>query len=165
MQCVHSQPWPLCVFVQATCRKSLEQVALKVYHMENLCELNHYQVYREIRVHSGLQHQNIIQLYCSFQEGNDVVLVQEYAEGGDLYRLLHKNGGRLSERQAVEMVLHPFLLSLHYLHTHGIMHRDIKPVGSGSRLSCAIVSTIISCHTQSNLAFTSYVCSLNAELC
>ena len=52
-----------------------------------------------------------------------MVLVQEYAEGGDLYRLLHRNGGRLSERQAVEMVLHPFLLSLHYLHTRGIMHR------------------------------------------
>lgn len=112
---------------QATCKKSLEQVALKVYHMENLCELNHYQVYREIRVHAGLSHQNIIGLYCAFQEGNDVVMVQEYAEGGDLYRLLHRNGGRLSERQAVEMVLHPFLLSLHYLHTRGIMHRDIKP--------------------------------------
>lgn len=28
------------------------------------------------------------------QEGHDVVLVQEYAEGGDLYRLLYKNGGR-----------------------------------------------------------------------
>lgn len=51
------------------------------------------------------------------------MLVQEYAEGGDLYRLLHRNGGRLSERQAVEMVLHPFLLALHYLHTRGIMHR------------------------------------------
>ncbi|GFH28537.1 serine/threonine protein kinase, partial [Haematococcus lacustris] len=112
---------------QATCKRTLEQVALKVYHMENLCELNHFQVYREIRLHSALQHQNIIQLYCSFQEGNDVVMVQEYAEGGDLYRLLHRNGGRLAERQAVEMVLHPFLLALHYLHTHGIMHRDIKP--------------------------------------
>jgi len=29
---------------QATCKRSLEQVALKIYHMENLCELNHYQV-------------------------------------------------------------------------------------------------------------------------
>ena len=55
-----------------------------------------------------------------------MVLVQEYAEGGDLYRLLHRNGGRLAERQAVEMVLHPFLLALHYLHTRGIMHRDVK---------------------------------------
>lgn len=62
----------------------------------------------------------------NIQEANDVVLVQEYAEGGDLYRLLHKNGGRLAERQAVEMVLQPFLLALHYLHTRGIMHRDIK---------------------------------------
>jgi len=108
---------------QATCKKSAEQVALKVYHLENLCELNHYQVYREIRVHSTLQHQNIVHLFAAFKEGNDVVLVQEYAEGGDLYRLLHRNGGRLSERQAVEMVLHPFLLALHYLHTRGIMHR------------------------------------------
>ncbi len=42
-------------------------VGAQVYHMENLCELNHYQVYREIRVHSALSHQHIIQLYCAFQ--------------------------------------------------------------------------------------------------
>lgn len=117
-------------------KKSREQVALKVYHMENLCELNHFQVYREIKLHSSLDHQNIIHLICSFQEGHDVVLVQEYAEGGDLYRLLHKAGGRLSERQAVEMVLHPFLLSLNYLHTRGIMHRDIKPENGNIHPSC-----------------------------
>ncbi len=38
-----------------------------------------------------------------------MVMVQEYADGGDLFALLHKYGGRLSERIAVQMVLDPFL--------------------------------------------------------
>lgn len=46
------------------------------------------------------------------QEGDFVVMVQEYAGGGDLFRLLQKYGGRLSERQAVAMVLDPFLRAL-----------------------------------------------------
>lgn len=35
----------------------------------------------------------------------------------------HRYGGRLPERQAVEMVLQPFLTVLHYLHQQGILHR------------------------------------------
>lgn len=46
------------------------------------------------------------------QEGDFVVMVQEYAGGGDLFRLLQKYGGRLSERQAVALVLDPFLRAL-----------------------------------------------------
>lgn len=56
------------------CKKTSEMVALKVYHMENLCELNHYQVFREVRVHSTLQHQNIISLFCAFQVSRAVTL-------------------------------------------------------------------------------------------
>jgi hypothetical protein len=41
--------------------------------------------------------------------------VQEYADGSDLFTLLHKYGGRLSERLAVQMVLEPFLRVLQYL--------------------------------------------------
>lgn len=66
----HSAEQPLLHLLpmaQAMCKKSLEMVALKVYHMQNLCELNHYQVFREIRVHSSLQHQNIIHLIAAFQ--------------------------------------------------------------------------------------------------
>jgi hypothetical protein len=36
-------------------------------------------------------------------------MVQEYANGGDLFNLLQKYGGCLSERIAVQMVLDPFL--------------------------------------------------------
>ncbi len=41
--------------------------------------------------------------------------MQEYADGSDLFTLLHKYGGRLSERLAVQMVLEPFLRVLQYL--------------------------------------------------
>lgn len=57
------------------------------------------------------------------QEHNRVVLVQEFATGGDLLRVVYKCGGRLCERQAVNLVLQPFLTALHYLHTQGIVHR------------------------------------------
>lgn len=38
------------------------QVAVKLYHKQKLSELNHFQVAREITIHSSLDHKNIIQL-------------------------------------------------------------------------------------------------------
>ncbi len=43
--------------------------------------------------------------------------MQEFAAGGDLLRYITKQGGKLSERQAVHMVLQPFLQALLFLHT------------------------------------------------
>jgi hypothetical protein len=45
----------------------------------------------------------------NLQEGDYVIMVQEYADGGDLFSMLQRYGGRLSERAAVAMVLEPFL--------------------------------------------------------
>ncbi|KAL6755432.1 kinase-like domain-containing protein [Haematococcus lacustris] len=111
----------------ARCRRTLELVVLKVYRLADQCDLQRVQLYREIRVHSRLQHQNIVQFYAAFLESNCVIIVQEYAAGGDLLRYMYKTGGRLTERQAVSLVLQPFLSALLYLHTEGIIHRDIKP--------------------------------------
>jgi Sec-independent protein secretion pathway component TatC len=52
---------------------------------------------------------SVMCLRYSLQEGDRVVMVQEFADGGDLFNLLHKYGGCLSERIAVQMVLDPFL--------------------------------------------------------
>ena len=39
------------------------------------------QVEREIRIHSRLSHENIIQLYAAFEDDSNVYMVQEYATG------------------------------------------------------------------------------------
>ena len=42
---------------------------------------NAAQVQREIRIHSQLQHQNIITLYGAFEDSEHVYLALEYASG------------------------------------------------------------------------------------
>ncbi|GBF96843.1 aurora protein [Raphidocelis subcapitata] len=112
---------------RAVCRRTREVVVLKCYQLSAICELYQHQIFREVGLHASLSHENVVTLYAAFQEGDFVVMVQEFADGGDLFALLQKHGGRLGERVAVSLVLEPFLRVLQYLHTRGIAHRDIKP--------------------------------------
>lgn len=65
----------------------------------------------------------VIMSTIDVQEEHRVILAQRFAEGGDLLRALHKAGGRLTEKSAVQMVIHPLLNCLVYLHSKGITHR------------------------------------------
>ena len=43
---------------------------------------------REAALHSVLEHDNILKLFAVFSQGPYVVLIEEVAEGGDLYHVL-----------------------------------------------------------------------------
>ncbi|MCO5612416.1 hypothetical protein L7F22_066683 [Adiantum nelumboides] len=53
-------------------------------------------------------------------------LFLEYMDGGSLTDLLRRSGGKLSDHTLVARYTRSVLQGLHYLHTNGIVHCDIK---------------------------------------
>uniref|UniRef100_A0A3Q1BAX1 non-specific serine/threonine protein kinase n=1 Tax=Amphiprion ocellaris TaxID=80972 RepID=A0A3Q1BAX1_AMPOC len=79
---------------------------------------------REIDIMRDLQHPNIVQLFDSFETETEVVVVTEYAEG-QLFQILEDDGS-LPENQVREIACQ-LVSALYYLHSHRILHRDMKP--------------------------------------
>ena len=69
----------------------------------------YWQAFREVDLHRRFVHPNIVSLYGAFVEDDYLVLVQEYAQGSDLFALSRRLGGRMAEQQAVTYVLLPML--------------------------------------------------------
>ncbi len=82
-------------------------------------------VIQEIEILSRLDHPNIIKLYDFFDEENDYYIITELATGGQLYDAILKFQN-YNELNAV-IIIKQILSALYYLHSYGIIHRDITP--------------------------------------
>uniref|UniRef100_A0A672Z3A0 non-specific serine/threonine protein kinase n=2 Tax=Sphaeramia orbicularis TaxID=375764 RepID=A0A672Z3A0_9TELE len=79
---------------------------------------------REIEIMRNLQHPHIVQLFDSFETETEVVVVTEYAEG-QLFQILEDDGSFPESR--VREIACQLVSALYYLHSHRILHRDMKP--------------------------------------
>lgn len=79
---------------------------------------------KEIEIMSDLKHANIIEMLDSYETEKEVVVVTEFAEG-ELFQIL-EDDGKLSENQVNDITCQ-LLSALFYLHSHRILHRDMKP--------------------------------------
>eukprot|EP01098_Paradermamoeba_levis_P009835 TRINITY_DN4119_c0_g1_i1.p1 TRINITY_DN4119_c0_g1~~TRINITY_DN4119_c0_g1_i1.p1 ORF type:complete len:266 (-),score=51.39 TRINITY_DN4119_c0_g1_i1:201-998(-) len=78
----------------------------------------------EYQVLTSLQHPNIIRPLELHEDEQQIYMVMELIEGGDLMKLLEKKR-RLSEREAF-IIFHQIAEAVDYCHRHGVVHRDLK---------------------------------------
>ncbi|XP_072197896.1 serine/threonine-protein kinase 36 [Excalfactoria chinensis] len=105
-------------------RCSAQVVALKFIPKVGRSEKELKNLQREIEIMRGLHHPNIIQMLDSFETDKEVVMVTDYAEG-ELFQILEDDGS-LPEDQ-VQIIAAQLVSALYYLHSHRILHRDMKP--------------------------------------
>ena len=80
---------------------------------------------REAATMARLQHPNIVEVYDYGADGDRFFLVMEVVDGGTLMEKLEREGP-LSPRLATSL-LQRTASALHYAHTQGVIHRDVKP--------------------------------------
>uniref|UniRef100_A0A7M4FPX9 non-specific serine/threonine protein kinase n=1 Tax=Crocodylus porosus TaxID=8502 RepID=A0A7M4FPX9_CROPO len=105
-------------------KHSAQVVALKFIPKLGRSEKELRNLQREIEIMRGLHHPNIIQMLDSFETDKEVVVVTDYAEG-ELFQILEDDGS-LPEEQ-VQAIAAQLVSALYYLHSHRILHRDMKP--------------------------------------
>lgn len=78
----------------------------------------------EVEIYLSLDHPHIAVLRDVYETEQDISLLTECCEGGELYGRL-SSAGTYAEASAAEAT-HQMLLAVGYLHAHRVVHRDLK---------------------------------------
>lgn len=106
-------------------KKTKEKVAIKCVKKQLMTSNEMAQQHNEISVLKMCQHPNICRMVDNFENERSIYVVLEYLEGGDLYDFMLKRGFDLPEKMALKFS-YELCCSLQYLHSYGIVHRDLK---------------------------------------
>ncbi|TDL28867.1 hypothetical protein BD410DRAFT_760578 [Rickenella mellea] len=83
------------------------------------------QIQDELRVMEMLHHPNVVEYYGIEVHRDKIYIFEEFCEGGSLAANLEV--GRIADEHIVQVYTMQMLEGLSYLHSQGIVHRDIKP--------------------------------------
>jgi len=114
-------------------------------------------VEREIQVWSMLRHENIVQLYDTFEDAGNVFMALEYCDGGDFGDKLVERGTKTTEVEFVHWT-QQILAAVAYMHSRRVCHRDIKPenflLTEDQTLKCADMGLAVRCPGNGRLLTT-----------
>jgi serine/threonine protein kinase len=103
-----------------------ERVAIKSIRKTHLLETGKMQsMVFERSILAKLDHPFIVSLKFAFQTSAKFYLGLEYAPGGELFHRVSRRG--LPSLEVVRLYMAEIALALNYLHSKGIVYRDLKP--------------------------------------
>ncbi|XP_058086886.1 CDPK-related kinase 3 isoform X2 [Magnolia sinica] len=84
-------------------------------------------VRREVKILKALSgHKNLVKFYDACEDADNVYIVMELCEGGELLDRILSRGGRYTEEDAKAIVMQ-ILSVVAFCHLQGVVHRDLKP--------------------------------------
>ncbi|KDP28435.1 hypothetical protein JCGZ_14206 [Jatropha curcas] len=84
-------------------------------------------VRREVKILKALSgHKHLVKFYDACEDANNVYIVMELCEGGELLDRILARGGRYTEEDAKAIVVQ-ILSVVSFCHLQGVVHRDLKP--------------------------------------
>ncbi|TMW85512.1 hypothetical protein EJD97_023030 [Solanum chilense] len=84
-------------------------------------------VRREVKILRALTgHENLVKFYDAYEDHENVYIVMELCEGGELLDRILLRGGKYTEDDA-RVVLTQILKVVAFCHLQGVVHRDLKP--------------------------------------
>jgi serine/threonine-protein kinase len=105
--------------------KHRRSVAIKVLHQELSAQIGPERFAREIEIAARLQHPHILPLYDSGEARGLLYYVMPLVEGESLRDRLDRER-QLSQEDALRIITE-VAGALSYAHSHGVVHRDVKP--------------------------------------
>lgn len=112
------------VYLVRDLRRGGKELALKV--LEFSSELDDHTIERfreEVKVCSQIRHPNLIRAYDLFESDGELAYSMEYVDGSSLSSTFEC---RPFSDQEIDTLLEQVLSALQALHSHGILHRDVK---------------------------------------
>ena len=101
---------------------ALKELSKRIILEENLLELT----FKERDILSSLYSPYISNLYCTFQDNENLYIVLDYLPGKDLKIKIQTLKRNFTEEE-IKFIAGNVILGLEYIHSKGIIHRDIKP--------------------------------------
>lgn len=108
----------------ATGKEDGHKYAVKSFKKRGLSSRKRHELKSEAEIYLTLDHPHIARLEMVYETEEELHLVMEYMAGGELYNRLSKRK-RYTE-EAAACAIRQVLLAVAYLHSHQMVHRDLK---------------------------------------